>query len=39
MDISNGRCLQSFMSGDFRKGVTKNNDNDNEKKIKQNSFP
>ena len=43
MDKSNGRCLQSLMSGDFRQGVTKNNDNDDEKKnkktIKQNLFP
>ena len=36
MEISNGRCLQSLMSGDFRQGVTNNNDNDNEKKIKIN---
>ena len=35
MDKSNGRCLQSLMSGDFRQGVTKNNDNDDEKKTKK----
>ena len=31
MEISSGRCLQSLMSGDFRQGVTNNNDNDKKK--------
>ena len=38
MEISNGRCLQSLMSGDFRQGVTNNNDNER-KQIKQDLFP